>query len=283
MTVFPVSPAPRLQPPRGSAPRRGTHQGAGASPQDRSRCTVVRNPGCRTCVPLNLHCDFRRPQAMPEDFHDPVAPVMRFTCRDGRKPGNPERINRIQIASPDRRFGTCSNTSACRPPSLCNDYHRPTFEQSGRRTDMLAFEALGRKPLARLDRRPDECDKDGVEVNALVEPEPIDLIAVRPSMPVQVAEHLDRALAARSLMGRKPSTADVAAATPGKSLRQSRASADSSALLGEGVRGAVPRRTSRHHHIPRRYSRRGPHPTARRPLVRRGTAAVPLIARSQQL
>ena len=100
---------------------------------------------------------------MPVEFHDPVDPAMKFTCRDARYPGNPERINRMQIASPDQRFGTCRNTSACGPPNLCNDHHRPTFEQSGHRTDMLAFEALGRKPLARLYRLPGECDKDGVE------------------------------------------------------------------------------------------------------------------------
>ena len=98
-------------------------------------------------------------------------------------------------------------------PKLRNDLRRPTMEEIGHRTDVLAFEGLGEDTRAYLDWLLGECAEDGVEVDTLIEPAALDLMAMRLSTPLQFAEHLNRAFEAGFRMGQKPITADIVAAT----------------------------------------------------------------------
>ncbi len=66
---------------------------------------------------------------------------------------------------------------------------------------------------AYLDWLLGECAEDGVEVDSLIKPAALDLMAMRLSTPLQFAEHLNRAFDAGFRMGQKPSTADIVAAT----------------------------------------------------------------------
>ena len=96
-------------------------------------------------------------------------------------------------------------------PKLRNDLRRPTMEEIGHRTDVLAFEGLGEDARAYLDWLLGECAEDGVDT--LIEPAALDLMAMRLSAPLQFAEHLNRAFEAGFRMGQKPITADIVAAT----------------------------------------------------------------------
>ena len=98
-------------------------------------------------------------------------------------------------------------------PKLRNDLRRPTMEEIGHRTDVLAFEGLGEDTRAYLDWLLGECAEDGVEVDTLIEPTALDLMAMRLSTPLQFAEHLNRAFEAGFRMGQQPITADIVAAT----------------------------------------------------------------------
>ena len=75
-------------------------------------------------------------------------------------------------------------------PKLRNDLRRPTMEEIGHRTDVLAFEGLGEDTRAYLDWLLGECAEDGVEVDTLIEPAALDLTAMRLSTPLQFAERL---------------------------------------------------------------------------------------------
>ena len=98
-------------------------------------------------------------------------------------------------------------------PKLRNDLRRPTMEEIGHRTDVLAFEGLGEDTRAYLDWLLGECAADGVDVDSFIEPAALDLMAMRLSTPLQFTEHLNRAFEAGFRMGQKPITADIVAAT----------------------------------------------------------------------
>ena len=71
-------------------------------------------------------------------------------------------------------------------PKLRNDLRRPTMEEIGHRTDVLAFEGLGEDTRAYLDWLLGECAEDGVDVDSIIEPEALDLMAMRLSTPLPV-------------------------------------------------------------------------------------------------
>ena len=98
-------------------------------------------------------------------------------------------------------------------PKLRNDLRRPTMEEIGHRTDVLAFEGLGEDTRAYLDWLLGECAEDDIDVDSLIEAAALDLMARRLSTPLQFAEHLNRAFDAGFRMGQKPITADIVAAT----------------------------------------------------------------------
>ncbi len=98
-------------------------------------------------------------------------------------------------------------------PKLRNDLRRPTMEEIGHRTDVLAFEGLGEDTRAYLDWLLGECAGDNVDVDTLIEPAALDLMAMRLSTPLQFAEHLNRAFEAGFRMGQKPIDADIVMAT----------------------------------------------------------------------
>ena len=98
-------------------------------------------------------------------------------------------------------------------PKLRNDLRRPSMEEIGHRTDVLSFEGLGEEGRAYLDWMLGECTGDDVDVDALIEPAALDLMALRLTTPLQFAEHLNRAFEAEFRMGQKPITADIVAAT----------------------------------------------------------------------
>ena len=83
------------------------------------------------------------------------------------------------------------------------------MEEIGHRTDVLAFEGFGEDTRAYPDWLLGECAEDGVEVDTLIEPAALDLMAMRLSTPLQFAEHLNRAFEAGFRMGQKPITAET--------------------------------------------------------------------------
>ena len=98
-------------------------------------------------------------------------------------------------------------------PKLRNDLRRPTMEEIGHRTDVLSFEGLGEEGRAYLDWMLGECTGDDVDVDVLIEPAALDLMALRLTTPLQFSERLNRAFEAGFRMGQKPITADIVAAT----------------------------------------------------------------------
>ena len=98
-------------------------------------------------------------------------------------------------------------------PKLRNDLRRPTMEEIGHRTDVLAFDGLGNEARPYLDWLLGECIADDVETDAVIEPVALDLMAQRLSTPLQFAEHLNRAFEAGLCTGQKPVTADIVEAT----------------------------------------------------------------------
>ncbi len=98
-------------------------------------------------------------------------------------------------------------------PKLRNDLRRPTMEEIGHRTDVLAFDGLGNEARAYLDWLLAECIADDVEIDTVIEPAARDLIAQRLRTPLQFAAHLNRAFEAGLCTGQKPVTADIVEAT----------------------------------------------------------------------
>ena len=98
-------------------------------------------------------------------------------------------------------------------PKLRNDLRRPTMEEIGHRTDILSFEGLGEDARAYLDWLLGECTEADTDVDALIEPAGLDLMALRLATPLQFAEHLDRAFEAGFRTGQKPVTAEIIATT----------------------------------------------------------------------
>ena len=98
-------------------------------------------------------------------------------------------------------------------PKLRNDLRRPTMEEIGHRTDVPSFEGLGEEGRAYLDWMLGECTGDDVDVDVLIEPAALDLMALRLTTPLQFSEHLNRAFEAGFRMGQKPITAEIVAAT----------------------------------------------------------------------
>ena len=98
-------------------------------------------------------------------------------------------------------------------PKLRNDLRRPTVEEIGHRADILSFEGLGEDARAYLDWLLAECTEADTDVDALIEPAALDLMAIRLTTPLQFAEHLNRAFEAGFRTGQKPVTAEIVAAT----------------------------------------------------------------------
>lgn len=98
-------------------------------------------------------------------------------------------------------------------PKLKNDLRRPTMEEIGHRTDILPFEGFGEDARAYLDWLLKECVGESADIDTLIEPAALDLMATRLNTPLQFAEHLDRAFEAGFRTGQKPITADIVAAT----------------------------------------------------------------------
>ena len=64
-----------------------------------------------------------------------------------------------------------------------------------------------------MDRLLAECAGDDVDVDALIEPAALDLMALRLTTLLEFTEHLNRAFEAGFRMGQKPIAADILAAT----------------------------------------------------------------------
>ena len=98
-------------------------------------------------------------------------------------------------------------------PKLRNDLRCPTMEEIGHSTDVLSFEGLGEDARAYLDWLFGECTEAGVDIDTLIEPAALGLMALRLATPLQFAEHLNRAFEAGFRTGQKPVTAQIAAMT----------------------------------------------------------------------
>lgn len=98
-------------------------------------------------------------------------------------------------------------------PKLRNDLRRPSMEEIGHRTDILSFEGLGEDTRAYLDWLLGECAETDTDVDSLIEPSALDVMAMRLNTPLQFAEHLNRAFETGFRTGQKPVTAEIVTAT----------------------------------------------------------------------
>ncbi|WP_291729702.1 AAA family ATPase [Leisingera sp. F5] len=98
-------------------------------------------------------------------------------------------------------------------PKLRNDLRRPTMEEIGHRTDILPFEGLGEDARGYLDWLLDQCTEDDTQLDEVIEPAALDLLAERLTTPLQIAEYLNRALEAGFRTGQKPITSNIVSAT----------------------------------------------------------------------
>jgi type II secretory pathway predicted ATPase ExeA len=98
-------------------------------------------------------------------------------------------------------------------PKLRNDLRRSVMEEIGHRTDVLAFEGLGEDRRAYLDWLMKTCVEDGADIDGVIAPAALDVLAERLNTPLQMAEHLDRAFEAGFQCGEKPISADLVAST----------------------------------------------------------------------
>ena len=98
-------------------------------------------------------------------------------------------------------------------PKLRNDLRRPTMEEIGHRPDILSFDGLGEDARAYLEWLLGECTESDTDVDTLIEPAALDLMALRLTTPLQFAEHLNRAFEAGFRTGQKPVTAELVATT----------------------------------------------------------------------
>ena len=87
------------------------------------------------------------------------------------------------------------------------------MEEIGHRTDILPFEGFGEDARAYLDWLLTECTGGNDPIEALIEPEALDLMATRLTTPLQFSEHLDSSFEAGFRIGQKPITADIVAST----------------------------------------------------------------------
>ena len=67
------------------------------------------------------------------------------------------------------------------------------MEEVGHRTDILSFEGLSEDAHAYLDWLLGECAEMDTDVDDLIEPAALDLMALKLTTPLQFAEHLNRA------------------------------------------------------------------------------------------
>lgn len=98
-------------------------------------------------------------------------------------------------------------------PKLRNDLRRPIMEEIGNRTDVLPFEGIGEDTRAYLDWLLKACTVEGTDIDQMIEPAALDLLATRLSTPLQIAEHLSRAFEEGFRLGEKPITAEIVTAT----------------------------------------------------------------------
>ena len=98
-------------------------------------------------------------------------------------------------------------------PKLKNDLRRPTMEEIGHRTDVLTFDGLGEERRAYLEWLLRECTVTDVDIDSVIEPKALDLLAEKLNTPLQFAEYLNRAFEAGFHMGQRPITAEIVAAT----------------------------------------------------------------------
>lgn len=98
-------------------------------------------------------------------------------------------------------------------PKLRNDLRRPTMEEIGHRTDILPFEGIGEETRDYLDWLLKACTADGADVDTLIEPAALDLLAARLNTPLQFTEHLNRAFEEGFRLGDKPITAEIVTST----------------------------------------------------------------------
>ena len=89
-------------------------------------------------------------------------------------------------------------------PKLKNDLRRPTMEEIGYRTDVLAFDGLGTEVRSYLEWLLLTCLSDGVSSHEVIAPEALDILAGRLTTPLQLMEHLNRAFEEGFKVGEKP-------------------------------------------------------------------------------
>lgn len=90
---------------------------------------------------------------------------------------------------------------------------RLVMKEAGHRVDMLAFKGIDEDARSFLDWLVKSCALEDVDIDALIEPSALDLIATRSSKPFQFAESLDRAFEEGFRLGQKPISPAIVAST----------------------------------------------------------------------
>ncbi len=109
------------------------------------------------------------------------------------------------------------------------------MEEIEHRTDILSFEGLGEDARAYLDWLLGECSEADTDVEALIEPVALDVMAMRLNTPLQFAEHLNRAFEAGFRTGQKPGHRRDRDSHAGARLRRSGAAAHPPRVFAQGA------------------------------------------------
>jgi type II secretory pathway predicted ATPase ExeA len=94
-------------------------------------------------------------------------------------------------------------------PRLQNDLRRATMEEIGHRTTRLTLEGLGDDTAAYLDWLLKTCLANGTKPDDVIEPDARAFLAEKLNTPLQIAEHLNRALTDAFRMGAERVTRDT--------------------------------------------------------------------------
>ena len=94
-------------------------------------------------------------------------------------------------------------------PKLQNDLRRPTMEEIGHRTTLVSFRGIAGQQRPYIDWLLKQCVAEGVVVGDIITDAAVELLAHRLGTPLQIEQHLTRALEEGWRVGEKPVTAQL--------------------------------------------------------------------------
>ena len=105
--------------------------------------------------------------------------------------------------------GGCLSVVLAGHPKLKNDLRRPALEEIGARTTAFTLEGIQGQQLTYIQWLLHQCAATEVELDQLVTPEAISLLAERLMTPLQIEQYLGLALEQAYRIGQKPVTPEV--------------------------------------------------------------------------